>query len=389
MHITRRDAIRGAGAVLVAAAASACAAGGVAEQGPEPVGQKADPERSPEQVVAGMTLEQKVAQLFVVRPEAITGVSAQTEAGEATRAALARMPVGGVVYFAANLVDPEQTRAMLEATRAYSQEACGVPCLLAVDEEGGTVARVGSNPAFGVERVGDMADVGSVQDARAAARTMGRYLADLGFDLDFAPVADIASADGSPLSRRSFGATPEVVSPRVTAQVEAFASEGVLCCAKHFPGMGGVLEDSHDGAAVSSRTLEEMESFELLPFAAAIDQGVPMVMVGHLSCPAVTGDDAPASLSRAVVTGVLRDRLGFTGVVITDSLEMGAVKGACPDSEVAVRALLAGVDLVLMPSDLEAAYQGVLGAVSSGELDEGRIDESVLRVVRMKRGLLA
>lgn len=406
MHITRRSAI--AGAIALGMAGTGCSADdGTGEDvspeqdPPEVVDPVTDPDPEPEpvpdvpsdltvdEVVASLTLEQKVAQLFVVTPEAITGVSVQTAAGETTREALARWPVGGIVYFASNLVDPDQTRRMLASTRAYAVEAVGIPCLLAVDEEGGTVARVGSNPAFGVERVGDMASVGSVEDARAAAVTIGTYLAGLGFSLDFAPDADIASVEGSSLARRSFGPTPDEVAPRVAAQVEGFLSTGILCSAKHFPGIGGVIGDSHDGSITSRRTLDEMGEFELLPFEAAISEGVPMIMVGHLSCPTVTGDDVPASLNPAIVTDLLRGRLGFGGVAITDSLSMGAVTQTCAPSKIGVRAIEAGIDLILMPADFQGAYQGVLDAVADGRLSEERIDESVRRIVEMKRTLLA
>lgn len=410
MHITRRHAVLAAGALAASLLTPACEGEGADDPvEPETPGDDAattdepgvpeEPETpeepdapqalTPEEAVAALTLEQRVAQLFVVAPEALTGVSVQVAAGEATRDALRARPVGGLVLFAANLVDPDQTREMLANARAYALEATGIPCLLAVDEEGGTVARVGSNPAFGVERVGDMASVGSVADARDAALTIGSYLANLGFNLDFAPDADIASQEGSSLARRSFGSDAETVAPRVAAQVEAFLSTGILCCAKHFPGIGGVVGDSHDGTITSHRTLDEMGGFELLPFEAAIAEGVPLVMVGHLSCPEVTGDDTPASLSPVVVGDVLRGRLGFEGVVITDSLAMGAVAELCAPSEIGVRALEAGVDLILMPSDFEAAYQGVLDAVRSGRLSEERIEESVTRVVSMKLAHLA
>lgn len=393
MHITRRHALLAAGSLLAGLSAQACEGPLASDRATEAssAGDALAARRwgTPEEAVAGLTLEQKVAQLFVVCPEAVTGVSVQTAAGEATREALERRPVGGLVYFSPNLVDPDQTREMLASTQAFAIGASGLPCLLAVDEEGGTVARVGSNPSFGVERVGDMALVEDAEHARAAAVTIGNYLADLGFNLDFAPVADIASAEGSPLARRSFGGDPEKVASCVSAQVEGYLSTGVLCAAKHFPGIGGAVGDSHDGSISSSARIEEMEAFELVPFEAAVSAGVPLVMVGHLSCPALTGDDAPASLSPVIVGDVLRGRLGFDGVIVTDSLSMGAVTGLVPPAEAGVRALAAGVDLILMPEDFEAAYQGVLEAVASGSLSEKRIDESVLRVARAKLGLLA
>lgn len=353
-------------------------------EGAEPEGGRPSLDERVSEAVSGMTLEEKVAQLFVVRPEDLTHVGTQVAAGEATRAALEELPVGGICYFAQNLVDPDQTREMLSNTQAYYEEVTGLPCFLAVDEEGGTVLRVGSNPAFGVERIGNMRDVASDEEARQVAVTIGSYLTDLGFNVDFAPDADIADVEGSTLGLRSFGASAEVVAPRVRAQVEGFLSTGILCSAKHFPGIGGAVGDSHDGTITADTTVEELRASELVPFEAAMEAGVPFVMVGHITLPNVTGDRVPASLNHAIVQGLLRDELGHDGIVITDALNMGAVVEEVGHDRIGVQALLAGVDMVLMPADLEAAYQGVLDAVASGELSEERIDESVARVVRTK-----
>ena len=409
-NIARRGALASAGAAL-ALALGACSApdavrqetgerddaGTVSDRVPEAQDEPQEGEGSEgseglasevDRIVSSMTLEQKVAQLFVVRPEAITGVGTAVAAGEATRQALLDMPVGGIVYFAANLVDADQTREMLRNTAAYSEEAIGLPVFLCVDEEGGTVSRVGGNPGFSVDNVGNMCDVGATGDAdyaREVAEHIGTYLSYLGFNVDFAPDADIANNPESETMRlRSFGASADVVSLMVGAQVEGFANTGVLCSAKHFPGIGGAMGDSHDGRIYSEKTLDEIRAEELEPFRAAIRADVPFVMVGHLSVPSVTGDDDPATVSREIVTDLLRDELGYQGIIITDSMAMGAALESLSLDRLGVAPLLAGVDMVLMPEDLQAAYQGVLDAVSTGELTEGRIDESVSRVVRTK-----
>lgn len=409
-NIARRGALASAGAAL-ALALGACSApdavrqetgerddaGTVSDRVPEAQDEPQEGEGSEgseglasevDRIVSSMTLEQKVAQLFVVCPEAITGVGTAVAAGEATRQALLDMPVGGIVYFAANLVDADQTREMLRNTAAYSEEAIGLPVFLCVDEEGGTVSRVGGNPGFGVDNVGNMCDVGATGDAdyaREVAEHIGTYLSYLGFNVDFAPDADIANNPESETMRlRSFGASADVVSLMVEAQVEGFANTGVLCSAKHFPGIGGAMGDSHDGRIYSEKTLDEIRAEELEPFRAAIRADVPFVMVGHLSVPSVTGDDDPATVSREIVTDLLRDELGYQGIIITDSMAMGAALESLSLDRLGVAPLLAGVDMVLMPEDLQAAYQGVLDAVSTGELTEERIDESVRRVVRTK-----
>ncbi|MDY3901870.1 MAG: glycoside hydrolase family 3 N-terminal domain-containing protein [Atopobiaceae bacterium] len=378
-----------AGASLAAASSlaglSACAPSGAGEGAQDGV-QEADPVG---RAIASLSLEQRVCQLFVVRPEDIVDVGTVVAAGEATREALRRRPVGGICYFGRNLEDPDQVRRMLANVESFSEEAVGLPILRAVDEEGGTVARVASNPAFGVANVGDMRSVGAGGDADAAgaaAETVAAYLADLGFNLDFAPVADVAPA-GSVMGRRSFGDDPDLVASMVAAQVRGFAGRGVGCCAKHFPGIGYASGDSEVEPISLDGTVDELAARELVPFAAAVAAGVPMVMVGHLSCAGVTGTDEPASLSSAVVGDLLRGRLGFSGVAITDSLGMGAVTATRTPAEAAVAALEAGQDLILMPADFESALQGVLDAVSSGRIGEGRIEESLRRVVALKLSL--
>ena len=347
-------------------------------------------ERAAEKAAA-LTLEQKVAQLFVVTPEAITEVGTATQAGEATKEALAAYPVGGLVYFKKNLLSADQTREMIANSQTYAQDACGLPLLVGVDEEGGTVSRIGGNPGFAIPNVGNMADVGATNDptqAQAVAQTIGGYLCDLGFNLNFAPDSDICGNPATDvMALRSFGTDPALVSDMVSAQVKGFANAGVLCCAKHFPGIGGMTGDSHEGAIVTQNTLDELRIGELAPFKAAIDAGVPMVMVGHLTAPNAFAIDVPASLNPAAVTDLLRGELGFQGLVITDSLSMGAVGDFCTPDQAGVMALLAGADLVLMPEDFAAAYQGVLDAVSEGALSEERIDQSVLRIVKAKLAL--
>ncbi|MBS5477564.1 MAG: glycoside hydrolase family 3 protein [Coriobacteriia bacterium] len=326
--------------------------------------------------------------MFFVTPEKLTGVDTVTQAGETTRAALQARPVGGIAYFADNLTDPEQTRTLLSDTQAMARELTGIPLLLSVDEEGGTVARIARNAAFGVENPGDMRDVGSTGDtsyAHDVALTIGTYLRDLGFNLDFAPVCDIASnPDSDVMARRSFGDDPQLVADMVAAQVEGFAQAGMPCSAKHFPGIGAALGDSHDVNIVSEKSVEELAIEELIPFERVVSAGVPLVMVGHLSLPVATGSDEPACLNPHVVTDLLRDRLRFAGLIISDSLEMGAVTQLHDSAEAAVLGIQAGLDLLLMPEDFDTALEGVMAALADGTITEDRIDESVSRILTLK-----
>lgn len=341
-----------------------------------------------EKFLAGMDLKQKVAQMFMVTPEALTGYSKVTAAGEVTKQCFIRYPVGGVIYMAGNLIDTEQTRIMLSNMQDYSAEYLGFPVFLGVDEEGGTVARIARNRAFGVEDVGNISEIGASGNcdlAYQAGGTIGAYLSALGFNLDFAPVADVwSNKKNTVVKYRSPGSDAELVRDMVIAQIEGFKEQGILCAVKHFPGHGSTSEDSHNGAAVVERTLQELFECDLIPFKGAVQAGVPFVMVGHLSLPKVVEDDVPAVFSKEIITDILRGELGFCGIVITDALDMGAVTDYYSSAQAAVMAVAAGADMLLMPEDFVAAYEGVLNAVQRGELTQERIDESVRRILKVK-----
>ena len=340
--------------------------------------------------IGAMTLEQKVAQLFIVTPEALVeGVSQVTQAGDMTREGVTAHPVGGIVYFAQNLLDPEQTTTMLANVKQFYADAGNVAPFIAVDEEGGTVVRVADNEAFGAQDVGDASALGSAGDTEAAKRAaeqIADYLMPLGFNLDFAPVADVVDPLRSDtMGLRSFSSDAAVAADMVRAEVEGFRDKKMLCCAKHFPGIGAAAGDSHEGAITIEATNEELETVDLVPFRAAIEAGVPMIIVGHVSLPNIVGDSTPAPLSSAVVQGMLRDSLGYTGIIVTDSLSMGAITNYYTPAEAAVAALKAGCDIPLMPERFDEAYQGVLDAVQAGKLTEERLDESLIRILSAKQ----
>ena len=335
-----------------------------------------------------MTLEEKVAQLFIIQPEAILDVGTAVAAGDATREAIDKYPVGGFIYFGENLQSKEQTREMLHNVQAYSTERTGFPAFLSVDEEGGTVARVAGTGNFDVPDIGDMADIGAAGDVDAAKQVgedIGSYLAELGFNLDFAPVADVLSnPENTVVRKRSFGSDPELVSDMAIAVSDGLEEKGLLSAYKHFPGHGATSADTHKGYAYTDKTLEELEACELIPFQRCIADGAKIIMAAHISVPNVTGDDTPTSLSKTMVTDILREKMGYTGLVVTDAMNMGAITEEYTSAEAAVKALQAGVDVVLMPENYQQAYQGVLDAVADGTLTEERIDESVTRILTVK-----
>ena len=331
--------------------------------------------------IAEMSLENKVAGLFMVTPEALTGVDTVIQAGDTTKQKLSEYPVGGLVYFSKNIKSADQLKEMLDTTR----NTMIYPVFLAVDEEGGSVSRVAG--AGLADDVGDMSEIGSTCDpekAKEAGTAIGTYLSQFGFNVDFAPVADVVSAENAVIGNRSFGSDPNVVGTMVAAEVQGLQESGVSACLKHFPGIGDTTTDTHDEKTVSEKTLEDMQQTDLPAFQSGIDAGADFVMVSHMSLPNVIGDDTPCSLSGAVISDLLRNQLGYNGIVITDALDMSAITDSYSSAEAAVKAIEAGADMLLMPENFEEAYQGLLEAVQNGTISEDRINESLKRIYRVK-----
>ncbi len=332
--------------------------------------------------ISEMSLEDKVAGLFIVTPEALTGVDKAVRAGDGTKEALEKYPVGGLIYFKQNIQSKDQITEMLANTVSMSK----YPIFLAVDEEGASVARVAD--ALGLEEADSAADMGATGDANNAYNTykeIGTYLTEYGFNLNFAPVADVLTdPDNDAIGERSFGSDPVIVSSMVSSSVTALEEVGVTACMKHFPGQGDADGDTHEGLASSDRTLEEIKETELKPFAAGMEAGAQMIMVGHFTVPAIDEDNTPASLSKKVITDLLREEMGYNGVVITDALNMSAISEYYDSAQACIMAFKAGADMVLMPEDFEAAYEGVLAAVKDGTISEARINDSLRRVYRIK-----
>lgn len=331
-----------------------------------------------EELLAGMSLREKLCQLMIVRPEVLTGESPVTAAGETTRLALEQYPVGGLIYSVDNLVTQEQTREMIENTQSYSK----IPLIISADEEGGNVGRLmyklGTTFIHSMYSYKDMGEDTAYQNAL----TIGTDMVSCLFNTDFAPVADVwTNPANTVIGDRAYSDEFGQASELVAAAVRGFTESGVICCVKHFPGHGDTSTDTHEGAAVVDKSLEELRAGEFLPFEAGIEAGVDTVMVGHITVTAV--DDEPATISHEVITGLLREELGWDGVVVTDSLDMGALAGY-EIGEVCVKYLEAGGDIMLGIPDLAAALTALETAVTEGRLTEQRIDESALRVLMLK-----
>ncbi|NUK57529.1 glycoside hydrolase family 3 protein [Streptomyces lunaelactis] len=350
-------------------------------------------------LISRMSLEEKVGQLFVMRvyghsatgPDQADVESNLAEIGVRSAAELiAKYHVGGIIYFiwAHNTRDPHQIADLSNGIqRAGLAQPTPVPLLISTDQEHGIVARVGK-PATLLPGAMALGAGGSRSDARTAARIAGAELAALGILQNYAPVADVNINPANPvIGVRSFGADPGAVAGLVAAQVRGYQSAGIAATSKHFPGHGDTTVDSHTGIPVITHTREEWERPDAPPFRAAIAAGIDSIMTAHIQFPALDASNDPATLSRPILTGILREELGYDGVVVTDALNMQGVRDKYGDHRVPVLALAAGVDQLLNPPNLAVAWNGVLSAVKSGEISVARIEESILRILRLKEKL--
>jgi beta-glucosidase-like glycosyl hydrolase len=345
--------------------------------------------------MARMTLEEKVGQLFVTYAYGATATTADprnvTAYGVATPAeVVAKYRLGGVIYFAwtDSVANPPQIAALsngLQQTSLGVGQKVSVPLLISTDQEHGVVFRVGP-PATQFAGAMALGAGRSTTDAREAAAIAGAELRAVGVNQDYAPVADVnVNALNPVIGVRSFSSDPELVARLTAAQVEGYQTGGgIASCAKHFPGHGDTATDSHTGLPTIDHTREEWERIDAPPFRAAIAAGIDSIMTAHIVVPSLDPSGDPATLSKPIMTGILREELGYDGVVVTDSLGMAGVRQKYGDAEVPVLALEAGVDQLLMPPRMDIAYNAVLDAVRSGRISEKRLDQSVYRVLRRK-----
>ncbi|AEN10127.1 MULTISPECIES: glycoside hydrolase family 3 protein [unclassified Streptomyces] len=390
---SRRTLLTATAATAVAAATGVVAVPGAAQAS----GTSTDSRLK--RLIARMSLEEKVGQLFVMR---VYGHSATApdqadidanldEIGVRTAAELiSTYHVGGIIYFtwAHNTRDPHQIADLSNGIqRAGLAQPTPVPLLVSTDQEHGIVCRVGE-PATLLPGAMALGAGGSRSDTREAARIAGAELAALGINQNYAPDADVNVNPANPvIGVRSFGSDPQSVAGLVTAQVKGYQGAGVASTAKHFPGHGDTSTDSHTGLPSILHTRQEWAELDAPPFRAAVAAGIDSIMTAHIVVPALDPSEDPATLSRPILTGILREELGYDGVVVTDSLGMEGVRTKYGDERVPVLALQAGVDQLLNPPDLSVAWNAVLEAVRSGEITEARIEESILRILRLKSRL--
>lgn len=349
-----------------------------------------------------MTLEEKIGQLFIVHVYGETAEDPNREitnlstnrGGKNFKEVIENYHIGGVIYFnwTDNIgmpIDLAQVNNLSnELQEIAMDQRMEIPLLISTDQEGGIVARVrepGSvfpgNMALGATR--------STEYASQTAQIMGQELKSLGINTNLAPVLDVnVNPDNPVIGVRSFSEDPQLVGDMGVAQVEGYQDQNVLATAKHFPGHGDTNVDSHYGLPIINHDLETLHDVDIKPFKDAIDAGIDAIMPAHIVVPALDDSGLPATLSKPILTDLLRDELGFDGLVITDSLGMSGAN-VVPEDRVAIEAFKAGVDVLLNPPNVELAYNAMLGAVESGELSESRVEESVYRILeaKFKRGL--
>ncbi|ASK62321.1 beta-N-acetylhexosaminidase [Virgibacillus phasianinus] len=350
-----------------------------------------------------MTVEEKVGQLFIVHVygKAPTDPNyeeinlEQNRGGKNFAEVIKKYNVGGVIYYNWNdnvdlPVDPEQVNALSNGLQEIvMDQEMQIPLFISTDQEGGIVQRVTSpatvfpgNMALGATR--------STLYAKKSAAVMGTELQSLGINMNFAPVADVNVNPANPvIGVRSFGEDPKLVSDMTVAQVEGYQEKDVIATAKHFPGHGDTAVDSHYGLPIINHDLETLHEVDLKPFKAAIDAGIDAIMTAHIVVPALDDSGLPATLSKPILTGLLREEMNFEGVIITDSLGMAGANILPPGQSASVTAFKAGADILLNPPNVPKAYNEVLDAVKNGEISKERLNQSVYRILelKMKRGL--
>ena len=348
-----------------------------------------------------MTLREKVGQMFYVRPEcldttihfnALSGIDSSADdireiklqtVNATMKGVNEKYPVGGIILYAHNIKDEAQLAQFIPEIRALK----GSP-LLCIDEEGGRVARIANNSNFNEKKYESMGAIGATGDPRNAyecGNTIGTYLHRYGFDIDFAPVADVnTNPENIVIGQRAFSDDPAVAAPMVTNYLQGLKDAGVTGCIKHFPGHGDTKSDTHYGYAQSLKTWDEMLNCEMTTFKAGIAWGCQVIMTAHIAVPNVTGSDVPSTMSPAILQNKLRAELGYQNIIITDAMEMGAITQQYSCAEATVGCILAGVDIVLGPQNFVVAFDAVIAAVNNGTITEERINQSVRRILKLK-----
>ncbi len=341
-----------------------------------------------------MTVEEKAGQLFIVNLELLDQKNGNyyewRRFTKRMKKSLDKYHIGGVILFSRNIAGRKQTEKLV--TRL--QENSSIPLFISVDEEGGDVARIANNKKMGTTVFQTMEEIGRTKDASYVynmGETIGSEISSLGFNVDFAPVADVKTSElNLEIGTRSFGGEPDKVAEFTSAFVKGIQKQNVSATLKHFPGQGSSSGDTHIESVNIDSSIASLRKNDFVPFEAGIAAGADFVMVSHISVSKVTETAQPASMSNLVMDTILRDELGFQGVIITDAMDMASITDNYTSAEAAYGAVSGGADIVLMPLDLEMAYNEIINRINNGSISKERLDASVLRILTVKfmRGIM-
>lgn len=342
-----------------------------------------DSQDEADELLSEMTLEEKIGQMFFIGSRYNSEGTNQYDMDGALEEKLKKYKPGGFIFFAENIDSIPQTVELIQKIRQSAE----IPIFIGIDEEGGIVSRLNKAQKIHSTVMPEPFAIGGTKNseyAYKAARAISEEIGSLGFNLDFAPVADVFSnPENKVIGKRAYSDDPAVAAEMVAEAVKGMDDSGIIPVLKHFPGHGDTLQDSHTGVAVVKNDLERLRQVEFLPFKAGIAAGADIVMTAHVMTPEITQNDLPATLSKPMID-ILRNELSFDGIIITDGLEMSAITALYKEEDAVVMAVQAGVDMLLLPKDLESAFNAVLTAVRDGRISEERIDGSVKRILKLK-----
>lgn len=334
-----------------------------------------------------MSLEEKVAQLFIVDFRTFSPRQPLLNYSDQISTVLDQYPLGGVIYFKENVESANQVKALNDALQAHMMSQAYPQLFISVDEEGGLVSRLGQSldEVIYLPKASKLTTEYTLDEVREFGEQLGSDLKHLGFNMNFAPVLDVNTNPNNPIiGTRAFSDEPEIAALYSSAFAEGLMSSSVAAVGKHFPGHGDTQSDSHLGEVTAWMDAGRFETIEKIPFSKAVSIHMTGIMVGHILTPELTTDNQPASLSSEIITDILRDDMYYNGLVITDSLQMKAITDSYTATEVGVLAIEAGCDILLMPENFTATFEGILEAVQSGRIPESRINASVKRILRAK-----
>lgn len=341
-------------------------------------------------IINNMTLEEKIGQLFIFEIRNNLDGSPRVKVDDNLVTFLKKYKPGGIILFSQNVESNRQVEQLVQDL----QDTATIPMFIGVDEEGGIVSRLGKEPNVDVTHLPSALRIGNKNNSELAYNSglvLGRELRALGINMDMAPVADVNTNPNNPvIGSRTYSSDPHVVGEMITRAIEGFHEYNIASIIKHFPGHGDTSLDTHFGTVVSPHNRDRLDRIEFVPFKYGIEADVDAIMTAHMVMSGISSSQLPATLNHDIITGILREELGYDGIIITDALDMGAISQYYPSDKTAILSVKAGIDILLIPNNQPKAYKALFNAVKDGEITEERIDESLYRIlyIKNKRGIL-